>query len=76
MEYTPKTVQRLSVLTYSGLSVGASLFFMAAAKLIGGYPSVAVYGGAVWVMLLSFIITMPIVTSGFKKRLLAQEEKK
>lgn len=73
MAYTPKTVTRLCVITYSGLSVGASLLFLLAAKSIGGYPSVAVYGGAVWVLLLSFIITMPIVTSGFKKKLLSQK---
>jgi hypothetical protein len=34
-----------------------------------GYSVIARVGGTVWVFLLSMIVSMPIVTSYFKKRL-------
>jgi hypothetical protein len=39
-----------------------------AASLTGGYAAVARVGGAVWVWLLSLIVSMPLVTSRVKRR--------
>ncbi len=52
--------KRQAALIYGGLSVGLALLFVI---LTRGpeYTPVARWGGAVWVMLLSFIITMPVV---------------
>lgn len=60
-----------SAVIYTALSVGASALFLAAAALGGPYPAVARFGGAVWILLLSFIVTMPLVTAAVKKRLKA-----
>ncbi len=58
-----------SVAIYSTISVTVSALFFTAATLAGKYADVARIGGAVWVLLLSFIVTMPLVTSAVKKRL-------
>jgi len=61
-------VSRVSAAIYTGISLFvAILFFMAASAL--GYSVMARVGGAVWVFLLSMIVSMPIVTSYCKKHL-------
>jgi hypothetical protein len=57
-----------SALVYVPLSLTLALLFWMAATLLGDYPNVARIGGAVWIGLLSLIVSMPIVTSYFKKR--------
>ena len=61
-------IARVSALWYTGTSLLLVALFSALAKAIGGYPTVAVYGGAVWVFILSMIVTMPLFTSYLKKR--------
>lgn len=56
---------------YTAISITTSVLFFVAATLRGGYTDVARFGGAAWVLLLSFIVTMPLVTSAVKKRLKA-----
>ncbi len=70
MEYNTinEGVAKRSALIYVPISVGAALLFWVIASLIGDYPSVARIGGAVWVLLLTTIVTMPMVTSEVKKR--------
>lgn len=63
-----RKIARRSAWTYIALSLGAAFLFLLAATLKGGYPDVARFGGAAWVFLLSMIITMPLVTSWYKKR--------
>ncbi|MBI3740062.1 MAG: hypothetical protein HY258_13525, partial [Chloroflexi bacterium] len=50
------------------ISIGAALLFLLATTLTGNYPLVARIGGAVWVGLLSLIVSMPIVISRVKKQ--------
>ena len=58
-----------SATIYGTISVILSGLFFIAATLAGKYTDVARFGGAVWVLLLSFIVTMPLVTAQVKKRL-------
>ena len=60
-----------SATIYGTISVILSGLFFIAATLAGKYTDVARFGGAVWVLLLSFIVTMPLVTSAVKKRVKA-----
>lgn len=68
-EHTEKEVARRSAMIYLPLSLGTGTLFFLAASLAGGYPPVARIGGAVWVGLLSLIVSMPVVTSRVKKLL-------
>ncbi len=52
---------------YTAISVTASLLFFVVASWRGGYTDVARFGGAAWILLLSFIVTMPLVTSAVKR---------
>ena len=65
-EQVEREVARKSAWIYLPVSLGAALLFFFAARF-GGYPPVAIYGGATWVALLSLIIAMPIVTTWVKK---------
>ena len=56
-----------SALTYTPISLAAAGAFLAI-TLSGHYSWVARIGGSAWVFLLSMIITMPLVTSFYKKR--------
>lgn len=58
-----------SALIYATISVTTALLFFFAATSVGTYTDVARFGGAAWVMLLSFIVTMPLVMSLVKKRM-------
>lgn len=60
-----------SAVTYSVISITSSILFFTAATLAGKYADTARFGGAAWVLLLSFIVTMPLVTSFVKKRMKA-----
>jgi NADH:ubiquinone oxidoreductase subunit 6 (subunit J) len=66
-EQVEREVARQSAWIYLPISLGAALLFFFTARF-GGYPPVAVYGGATWVALLSLIIAMPIVTARVKKK--------
>lgn len=66
-EQVEKEVARKSALIYLPISIGAALLFLLAASIFGNYPPVAKIGGAVWVGLLSLIVSMPLVTSRVKK---------
>ena len=68
-EQVEKQVAQKSVLIYLPISVGLALFFLLITSLTGNYPWVARVGGAVWVGLLSLIVSMPIVVSRVKKQL-------
>jgi hypothetical protein len=61
-------VGRLSAMAYTGTSLAIALGFVGAATIKGGYTDVARLGGAVWVFLLSMIVTMPLLTSWVRKR--------
>lgn len=61
-------VARTSALIYLPISIGAAALFALAATFTGNYPPVARIGGAVWVGLLSLIVSMPLVVSRVKKR--------
>ena len=61
-------VARTSALIYVPIAVGAALLFLLAASLTGQYPLVARIGGAIWVGILSLIVSMPIVTARVKRR--------
>ncbi len=56
-----------SATLYSAISLTASILFLLTASWRGGYTDVARFGGAAWVLLLSFIVTMPLVTSAVKR---------
>ena len=71
-EQVESTVARRSAMIYLPVSLGTALLFLLAASFVGGYPLVAKIGGAVWVGLLSLIVSMPIVTSKVKKNLTNQ----
>ncbi len=66
-----RKIARTSVAVYTAISVTTSILFFIAATLAGKYTDVARIGGAIWVLLLAFIITMPLVTSQVKKRMKA-----
>ncbi|RPI26988.1 MAG: hypothetical protein EHM70_18330 [Chloroflexota bacterium] len=67
-EQVEQAVARKSALIYLPISLGAALLFLLLASLTGDYPSVARFGGMVWVGLLTLIISMPVVTSRVKER--------
>lgn len=71
MEYEQmeKEIGRRSARIYVPLSLSAAVLFFGITTLIGDYPVVARLGGAIWVGLLSLIVSMPIVISNVKKRL-------
>ena len=60
-------INTISALLYTGISLAAALAFFLLAGL-GKYETVARYGGAVWVFILSMIITMPVVIPRVKKK--------
>ena len=67
-EQIEQAVARRSAAVYLPISIGAAALFWLAASLVGGYPLVAQIGGAVWVGILSLIVSMPIVTARVKRR--------
>lgn len=49
-------------------ALAAALAFFGITAVLGGYPAVARYGGASWVFLLTWIITMPVLAPMLKGR--------
>ena len=66
-------ITRRSLSIYLPISITAALLFLIAASVTGDYPTVARAGGAVWVGVLSLIVSMPLVTARLKKRIGARE---
>ena len=66
-------ITRRSLSIYLPISITAALLFLIAASVSGDYPTVARAGGAVWVGVLSLIVSMPLVTARLKKRIRARE---
>ncbi|MDL1894706.1 hypothetical protein FBQ82_00390 [Anaerolineae bacterium CFX7] len=69
LENLERKVALTSAFIYGTISLTAALLFFLAATLVGTYTDVARFGGAAWVLLLSFIVTMPLVISSVKKRM-------
>ena len=67
-EQAERDIARRSALIYLPIALGAALLFFLAASL-GNYPTVARFGGAVWVGLLSLIVSMPVVTGRVKRQI-------
>jgi hypothetical protein len=62
-----KNVGLFSALIYLPVSLAAAgLFFVI--TVIGDYSWVARIGGAVWILVLALIISMPLVTARVKKK--------
>ena len=68
-ETLDKEIARKSAMVYLAITASAALVFLIASNLIGNYTIVARIGGAVWVSLLTLILSMPLVTSRYKKKL-------
>ncbi len=66
-ERVERLIARRSALIYLPISLGAALLFVLAASL-GNYTPVARIGGAVWVGLLSLIVSMPVIIDRVKRR--------
>lgn len=63
---------RQAAVIYTAISLGAVLLFVALTFLTGKtYTVVARVGGAVWVFILTLIVTMPIVIPKVKNKLMA-----
>ena len=72
-ESIDQEIARRSAGIYLPISITAALLFLIAASVTGDYPTVARAGGAVWVGMLSLIVSMPLVTARVKKRIQAGE---
>ena len=57
----------ISALWYTGISVALAVAFFLITGM-GKYDVVARYGGAIWVFILTMIITMPVIIPWVKKR--------
>lgn len=66
-ERVDQGIARRSARIYVPISVTAALLFLITANVVGGYPLVARVGGAVWVGMLSLIVSMPLVTARLKR---------
>ncbi len=66
-EQAQQKALRLSALVYTTISLVSALAFLMTATTLN-YPITAQFGGAVWVFLLSMIVSMPLVTSHFKRQ--------
>lgn len=67
-ENLEKEIARKSALTYLPITALAALVFFAASNWFGTFPLVAKIGGTVWVSFLTLIVSMPLVTSNYKKK--------
>lgn len=61
---------RVAALIYGSISIGAATLFFLVTSLTGDYPPVARVGGAVWILLLSLIVTMPIIIPRVRSHLI------
>ncbi|MHB9094589.1 MAG: hypothetical protein ACYC21_07935 [Eubacteriales bacterium] len=64
---TEGKIARISAVWYLGISAGLSLVFYIITTM-KGYPLMARYGGAIWVFILTVIITMPFIIPWIKKK--------
>ncbi|MHB8867282.1 MAG: hypothetical protein ACYC6T_10230 [Thermoleophilia bacterium] len=60
---------RVAALIYGSISIGAAALFFLVTSLTADYPPVARVGGAIWILLLTLIVTMPIVIPRVRSRL-------
>lgn len=67
-EQVTREIARRSALIYLPVSVAAALLFLLAASVAGDYTLVARIGGAIWVGLLTLIVTTPLITTWVKGR--------
>ena len=66
-----RKIRLTSAAIYGAISLAAAASFFVAASVTGDYTAIARVGGALWVLLMSFIVTMPPVISAVKKRMKA-----
>jgi hypothetical protein len=60
---------RKAFLIYFSISLAAAILFLAMTFVANqAYLPAARYGGAIWVLILSLIVTMPIVIPAVKRR--------
>ncbi|MBI2209426.1 MAG: hypothetical protein HYU47_02320 [Deltaproteobacteria bacterium] len=64
-----RSILRRSAFWYAGTSLGVVVLFLTLTELVGGYRVAAVVGGAIWSFILSMIVTMPLYTAFFKRKL-------
>ncbi|MGG5254440.1 hypothetical protein ACQYAD_13175 [Neobacillus sp. SM06] len=64
-------VAKIAALYYGGISVGAAVLFILL-TLSSKYDNVARIGGALWILLLGLIVTMPIFIPYAKKKFSSQ----
>ena len=75
-KYIEREAARRSAWIYLPISLVAAILFFLAASMSGEYPLVARIGGTVWVLLLSLIVSMPLVTARVKKSSRQQHEER
>lgn len=63
-----RDIVQLASLVGTGIALLAGALFFLVTSAFGEYPPVARYGGAVWVFLLTWIITMPVLAPWLKRR--------
>lgn len=68
MRPSESRIGRWSALGYTAISVAFALAFLALARWMDEAPPLAVWGGTVWVFVLSMIVSMPVVTALVKRR--------
>jgi len=59
---------KFAALGYTAISVASALAFLALARRVSEAPPLAVWGGTIWVFVLSMIISMPLVIGWIKRR--------
>jgi len=67
-EKVDQSIARRSARRYVPISLAVGILFYTFASLTGDYTLVARIGGAVWVTLLSFIVSTPLITARLKRR--------
>ena len=67
-EKIDRAVARQSARRYIPISLGVGILFYVFATLTGDNTLVARIGGPVWVTLLSFIVSTPLITARIKRR--------
>ncbi len=67
-----KTASRVSAVVYTGFSLLLALLFYLLSGLKPDIDQIARIGGAVWVFILSMIISMPMVIPYFNKKYMGE----
>ncbi len=67
MTKSDDTVRKAGALGLLAAGAAAALF-LAGTWLVAGYPPVARFGGAGWVFILAWIITMPVLAPWLRRR--------